>query len=147
MVFIPENIIDRVPSVDNFSFGNPKINSLLFTVKGIRLILKGGKLAGARRVGVTQSRICITIRAQFRPCTDDLLSVVRGVFGGRSSAVEPSVVVRAVAGSNPVGHPISLLHSVHIHQLCRRNRASESSGLPKISVTRFPHGFMKRELR
>ena len=28
------------------------------------------------------------------------------VYGGRSSAVEPSVVVRVVAGSNPVGRPI-----------------------------------------
>jgi hypothetical protein len=29
--------------------------------------------------------------------------------GGRSSAVEPSVVVRAVVGSNPIGRPKSLM--------------------------------------
>ena len=34
----------------------------------------------------------------------DKLSLA-GAIGGRSSMVEPQIVVLAVAGSNPVGHP------------------------------------------
>lgn len=40
-----------------------------------------------------------------------LLSFSPFLHGGRSSTVEPRIVVPAVAGSNPVGHPPSFVAS------------------------------------
>ena len=44
--------------------------------------------------------------------------------GGRSSMVEPQIVVLAVAGSSPVGHPIPVLsaNSGVMLRMCRSDK-------------------------
>ena len=59
---------------------------------------------------------------------------MRFLSGGRSSKVEPQIVILVVAGSSPVGHPIffSKFHS---------NSSSENLSTPTLKYTKMPSGY------